>query len=333
MVPSLWIFFCSCHKNLPSNSNFIINAEISGINGGRAELAKIDLHNNEKIVVGLTEIVDGKFRFNGSLHSPYLHSIIINDSISDIHIFLESGNFKLTGNINNLENLTFSGSREDSLFRSFQIDSIFNREVGMEIMMKYPSYTFASFVAYYQFQLYNIPIDSMEIILESFDESVQKSVYFKHLVRLYEKLTQVSISMKAPGFNMVDNNGNSVGLSDFIGQYVLIDFWASWCAPCRESHPKMVQLYNLFKDKNFTIIGISVDKNRNQWLKAIDQDGLEWVNLSNLNGWDEISNSYGVKAIPQNFLIDSNGVIIDKNIEVELIEERLNKILINKGNK
>jgi peroxiredoxin len=126
---------------------------------------------------------------------------------------------------------------------------------------------------------------------------------------------------------MPNTIGEMVNLSDFKGKYVLLDFWASWCAPCRASNPTLVKTYDKLKNRDFTIIGISVDKNRELWLKAINKDGLTWPNLSNVNGWDEVSNTYGVKAVPQNFLIDPQGIIIDKNIDVDVLYEKLDKIL------
>ena len=111
------------------------------------------------------------------------------------------------------------------------------------------------------------------------------------------------------------------------GKYVLIDFWASWCAPCRASNPELVKVFETFQNRNFTILGVSVDKDKKRWLDAIDKDRLPWINVSNLKGWDEVSNLYGVKAVPQNFLIDPEGIIIDKNIEVEEIMDKLDKVL------
>jgi peroxiredoxin len=203
---------------------------------------------------------------------------------------------------------------------------IFDRKKGMEIMLNHPDYSFTAFTAYYQFQLYNIQDDTLSFIMNNFTASVKKSAYYKHLDKLYNTLKKVSISQPAPNFKIPDVAGNLVGLEDFRGKYVLIDFWASWCAPCRASNPALVEVYNTFKDKNFTIVGISIDRKKDRWLKAINTDKLPWTNLSNLKGWDEVSTIYGVKAIPQNFLLDPDGIIIDKNIEPDILIEKLNKI-------
>jgi peroxiredoxin len=140
-------------------------------------------------------------------------------------------------------------------------------------------------------------------------------------------LRKVAISRPAPGFSIPDTAGKLVDLYDFKGTYVLIDFWASWCAPCRAANPELVEVYGQFSDRGFTIVGISVDESEERWKKAIETDQLPWTNLSNLRGWDSVSETYGVKAIPQNFLLDPDGIIIDKNIETGRLIEKLDNLL------
>jgi peroxiredoxin len=291
-------------------------------------LVKLDLTTNEQVDVDSTRIENGRFTFIGILESPYLHTLLINGKSNKIHFFLENSSIDISADIKDLEHATISGSREDSLFHSYKTEDIFDRKKGMEIMLNHPAYSFTAFTAYYQFQLYNIQDDTLSFIMNNFTASVKKSAYYKHLDKLYNTLKKVSISQPAPNFKIPDVAGYLVGLEDFRGKYVLIDFWASWCAPCRASNPALIEVYNTFKDKNFTIVGISIDRKKDRWLKAINTDKLPWTNLSNLEGWDEVSTIYGVKAIPQNFLLDPDGIIIDKNIEPDILIEKLNKILL-----
>nr|WP_255491568.1 TlpA disulfide reductase family protein [Hufsiella arboris] len=138
----------------------------------------------------------------------------------------------------------------------------------------------------------------------------------------------VSIGQKAPGFKLNDPNGKPVDLDSYKGKYVLVDFWASWCAPCRQANPHVVAAYNEFKSKNFTVLGISLDKNKEAWLKAIKDDGLSWQHVSELKEWDsEIAKTYKVDAIPASFLLDPQGVIVAKNLRDEELKEFLNKTL------
>jgi peroxiredoxin len=133
---------------------------------------------------------------------------------------------------------------------------------------------------------------------------------------------------KAPDFTALDTSGNPVSLASFKGKYVLIDFWASWCKPCRAENPNVVVAYNQFRDKNFTILGVSLDDNKQAWLNAIKTDGLTWNHVSDLRGWDsEIAAMYSVKGIPYNFLIDPNGNIIAEDIRGRDLFDALNKFV------
>lgn len=132
----------------------------------------------------------------------------------------------------------------------------------------------------------------------------------------------------APDFTMADTSGKAVSLSSFKGKYVLVDFWASWCKPCRYENPNVVAAYNQFKDKNFTILGVSLDENRDAWLKAIQTDGLTWTHVSDLKGWENSAAAlYGVKSIPYNVLLDPNGNIIAEDVRGKKLFETLDRFL------
>jgi len=144
-----------------------------------------------------------------------------------------------------------------------------------------------------------------------------------------ENLSKIALGSNELDFTQNDALGKPVSLSSFKGKYVLIDFWASWCGPCRAENPNVVKAYNKYKDKGFTVLGVSLDgqSTRAAWLKAIDTDGLVWTQVSDLKGWsNEAAKLYDVKSIPQNFLIDPNGVVIGKNLRGEALNAKMAEI-------
>jgi peroxiredoxin len=129
-------------------------------------------------------------------------------------------------------------------------------------------------------------------------------------------------------FSQADPAGKPVSLSSFRGKYVLVDFWASWCRPCRMENPNVVKAFNKFNNKNFTVLGISLDREKDPWIKAIEKDGLVWTQVSDLKFWEnEVAQLYRVQGIPQNFLVDPNGKIVAKNLRGEALETKLCELL------
>jgi peroxiredoxin len=152
----------------------------------------------------------------------------------------------------------------------------------------------------------------------------------KQLKISIDALKLTAIGALAPDFSQNDVNGLPVQLSSFRGKYVLIDFWASWCGPCRQENPNVVKLYNKYKGKNFTVLGVSLDKagDKSAWLAAIKGDGLTWTQVSDLKGWSNLAASlYGVQSIPQNFLIDPQGKIVAKGLRGDDLDHKLEELL------
>lgn len=176
------------------------------------------------------------------------------------------------------------------------------------------------------------PLSEIEPVLASLSEEVRNLSTAKQLAARIQAEKTIQIGNIAPDFTQPDINGQPVSLSDYRGRYVLVDFWASWCAPCRAENPNLVKAYEAYKDKGLEVLGVSLDSKsgRDAWLKAIEKDGLPWVHVSDLKGWSNaVAVLYGVRGVPQNYLIDPEGRIVASNLRDERLHTVLAEILGN----
>jgi len=168
----------------------------------------------------------------------------------------------------------------------------------------------------------------LQQIHQKLQEVYPTSEYVVDFGNRLEQISRTAIGKPAPEIALNSPDGKEIKLSSLRGKYVLIDFWASWCSPCRRENPNMVRMYNRFKGKDFEIFGVSLDKDKEQWLKAIKDDGLTWTHVSDLKFWQSsVVPLYRIQGIPMTVLLDKDGVIIDKNLRGQALEDRLAELL------
>ncbi|RAI97573.1 peroxiredoxin [Chitinophaga skermanii] len=190
--------------------------------------------------------------------------------------------------------------------------------------------SYFSLVALQEISSGDFNVATIEPRFNKLSDKLKTSTAGKNFKEVIEKEKAVAMGAVAPNFTQNDVNDKPVSLTDFRGKYVLIDFWASWCGPCRRENPNVVKAFNAYKDKNFTILGVSLDQPnaKDKWLAAIEKDNLTWTQVSDLKFWNNAAAElYNVKGIPANFLLDPSGKIVGKNLRGEDLEKKLAELL------
>ncbi|RYY65056.1 MAG: AhpC/TSA family protein [Chitinophagaceae bacterium] len=224
-------------------------------------------------------------------------------------------------------NQTADPVERDRLVRSFDsVKRIVDGLVDSYITAKPRSFV-SPFVLGNTAQLLDNPV-VLDQRFRRLDSNVQHSAIGRNLSAYIAQNLVGTVGSEAIEFTQADTTGKPVALSSLRGKYVLLDFWASWCRPCRAENPNVVRAYQKFQNKNFTILGVSLDQNKDAWINAIHNDGLTWTHVSDLQQWNNaVARLYGVQGIPQNFLIDPNGRIVGKNLRGEELERKLCELL------
>jgi peroxiredoxin len=227
-------------------------------------------------------------------------------------------------------NVKMDSLKMDSLSKVFEpIYNAMLEQFNEEMISKIKQNTtmFASIIA-----LQNLDPDKNIELFKALDEGLQKKYPRNENVKTFHTVVQRTLSSKsgaeAPEINLPDTNGKPLALSSFRGKVVLIDFWASWCRPCRAEMPNVVAAYAKYKSKGFEIYGVSLDRDKGAWLEAIAKDGITWPQVSDLKYWDcEAAKLYNVQGIPFTVLLDKDGKIIAKNLRGAELEEKLKQVL------
>jgi len=192
----------------------------------------------------------------------------------------------------------------------------------------HPRSAVSGYIIYKELTIPSVPIEEAIECLGYLDKSIEHTKFARLATKKVNDIKGTRVGAVATDFSQATPEGKQVRLSDFRGQFVLVDFWASWCRPCRLENPNVVAAYQQYKDKAFTVLGVSLDSNRDQWIAAIQTDHLTWTNVCDLKGGaNEAAVLYGIESIPQNILIDKDGRIIAKNLRGQALEQKLKELI------
>lgn len=290
-------------------------------------------------------ISKGKFIIKGKISQPGFKGLIFNNAPPLVPMFLDNSNIKITGNKDALDKLVITGSPshdqfkiyttaikpyEQSLLPDARFDSAAINKIATiseDFVKKYPGSFVAplAIIRLYQATQNGQKTEELHAILPA---QIQSSPLGNYVTQLIAESKINPIGSIVSDFTQADTAGIPVNISTFRGKYVLLDFWASWCRPCRQENPNVVAAFEKFKNKNFTVVGVSLDQNKKAWIDAIKMDGLNWSHVSDLKGWgNQAAAIFKVSSIPQNLLLDPEGRIIAKNLRGSVLQGRLDALL------
>ena len=320
-VGALAMIVLSCGEG---KKGYTLDGEISDVKEGMMYLKRYQ--DKSFVEVDSAVITDGVFRFEGVCDEPQAYGLTASkDSKYPLVFFLDNGKMRLNMNETEKE-LTVTGSVLNDLYMQ---NAPLTREKGYNIdslVAVHPASVVTPYLIVKDFA-YKLNLEEMKALRAKLDASLDGTVYVNQIDDFIRRMENIQVGAVAPDFTLPDANGNPVALSGLRGKYVLIDFWASWCLDCRRENPNIVAAWERFKDKNFTILGVSLDRKRESWLAAVEKDRLTWIHVSDLKDWQsDVAVQYAIRWIPMSFLLDPDGVILAMGLEGEALHKKLEEI-------
>ena len=325
-----------------SFDGYIITGDITGFADGTT----VSFLNEQTGVPDQQAVIKkGKFVIKGKIEQPGFKGLIFNNAQPLVPMFLDNSNIKITGNKDALDKLVITGSPSQDQFKIYT-DAIKPYEqfllpdatydpaalnkiasISEDFVKKFPG-SYVSPLALIRLYQATQNGTKTEELYKLIPADIQFSALGNYVNQLITESKINPIGSVVSDFSQTDTAGTPINISAFRGKYVLVDFWASWCRPCRQENPNVVAAFSKYKNKNFTILGVSLDQNKKNWLDAIKMDGLQWSHVSDLKGWsNQVAAIFKITSIPQNLLLDPEGRIIAKNLRGAVLESRLDALL------
>jgi peroxiredoxin len=343
--------------SLMAQKNYAIKGNIKGLK----DSTLVFLQTNQGNTLSQDYAKNGSFALAGKLDGADLYQLSFIGYKEGVELFIDNDNIVVNGDATNLKAAAVTGSQLHSDYISFvkgftplseklgklagtinaekegkKRDSLINvfNTTRTKLMVYTDTYlktrpgsAVSSFVLFQLNKLYG-DANALEERYNSLLPSAKNIVYAKELERIISTAKIGAVGSMAVDFTQADTASKPVSLSQFKGKYVLVDFWASWCRPCRMENPNVVAAYQTYKDKNFTVLSVSLDQAKDNWLKAIAADKLTWTHVSDLQYWSNaVAKLYGIQSIPANMLIGPDGKIIGKDLRGEELQQKLKELL------
>ncbi len=348
------LFSCKQEKN-----TFTIDGHIERMEKGDIYFIK----SGEEKDIDTVKVENGNFTYKGTLTEPTVYMINFGEDQQPVFAILEPGHLTLSYEKDNSHSLLIKGGKEQDIYSNFmkgcqptitkmdsigkvagehehdtimmtQLTALFNRydaalrDEQLAFIDQHANDVATAFIAInYLNAKQSTTVDDVQSIYNKLSPRMQQTFYGKKLASMLQLKKSTDVGQVAPDFTLPDVNDKPVSLSSFKGKITLLDFWASWCGPCRAENPNVVNAYKKYHPKGLEILGVSLDKKKENWLAAIAHDQLTWNHVSELKGWDgKVAEQFGIQSIPSNLLLDKEGRIIAKDLREEDLMNKLDEL-------